>query len=79
MKNRTRKKQLQAQRAGMPFRLKLTADDLAWLDARPVGREFGSIARQHSVRAPGSMKGKIKIADDFDAPLPEVVQSTFDK
>ena len=79
MKNRTRKKHLQAQRAGMSFPWKLTADDLAWLDAPPVGREFGSIARQHSIREPGAMKGTIKIADDFDAPLPEVVQSAFDK
>lgn len=79
MKNRTRKKQLQAQRASMSFPLKLTAADLAWLDTPPVGRAVGSNARQHSIRAPGAMKGTIKIADDFDAPLPEVVQSAFDK
>jgi len=79
MKNRTRKKQLQAQRASMSLPLKLTADDLAWLDAPPVGREFGSIARQHSIREPGAMKGTIKIADDFDTPLPEVVKIAFDK
>ncbi len=42
MKNRTRKKQLQARRTGSPIRLKLTAEDRAWLDAAPVGREFGS-------------------------------------
>jgi len=79
MKNRTRKKQLQAQRASMSLPLKLTADDLAWLDAPPVGREFGSITRQHSIREPGAMKGTIKIADDFDTPLPEVVKIAFDK
>ena len=28
-------------------------------------------------RCPGSMKGKIKIADDFDAPLPEEILKYF--
>jgi len=30
-------------------------------------------------RRPGSLKGKIKIAKDFDAPLPEEVQSDFEQ
>lgn len=79
MKNRTRKKLLHAQRASTYFPLQLTADDLAWLDASPVEKELASIARRHSIREPGAMKGTIKIAEDFDAPLPEVVQSAFDK
>lgn len=30
------------------------------------------------VRKPGTMKGMISIAADFDAPLPEALQSAFD-
>jgi prevent-host-death family protein len=30
------------------------------------------------VRQPGSMKGKIRIADDFDAPLPAEVLAGFE-
>jgi prevent-host-death family protein len=30
------------------------------------------------VRTPGSMKGKIHIADDFDAPLPDEIQAAFE-
>lgn len=30
------------------------------------------------IRQPGSMKGKIKIAADFDAPLPDHVQAAFE-
>lgn len=33
---------------------------------------------QKPVRMPGSMKGKIKIASDFDAPLPDAIQSAFE-
>lgn len=29
-------------------------------------------------RKPGSLKGKIKIADDFDAPLPDEIQNAFE-
>lgn len=29
-------------------------------------------------RKPGAMKGKIRIADDFDAPLPDDVQAAFE-
>lgn len=29
-------------------------------------------------RKPGSLKGKIKIADDFDAPLPDDIQNAFE-
>ena len=29
------------------------------------------------VRKPGSLKGRIKIAADFDAPLPEDIQASF--
>ena len=33
--------------------------------------------RQAGRRKPGSAKGKIQIADDFDAPLPEAVLDAF--
>ncbi|GAB3456074.1 type II toxin-antitoxin system prevent-host-death family antitoxin [Massilia terrae] len=29
-------------------------------------------------RRPGTMKGEIRIADDFDAPLPEDIQAAFE-
>jgi len=29
-------------------------------------------------RKPGALKGKIQIADDFDAPLPDTVQRAFE-
>lgn len=31
-----------------------------------------------ATRTPGALKGKIRIADDFDAPLPADVQAGFD-
>jgi prevent-host-death family protein len=30
------------------------------------------------VRQPGALKGKLQIADDFDAPLPSDIQSAFE-
>lgn len=30
------------------------------------------------VRQPGALKGKLQIADDFDAPLPMDIQSAFE-
>ena len=30
-----------------------------------------------AVRQPGAMKGKISIAEDFDAPLPDDLQTAF--
>jgi prevent-host-death family protein len=30
------------------------------------------------IRKPGSMKGRIWIADDFDAPLPDDIQAAFE-
>jgi prevent-host-death family protein len=30
------------------------------------------------VRQPGVLRGRIKIADDFDAPLPEELQNAFE-
>ena len=33
---------------------------------------------QKPVRKPGAMKGKIKIAADFDSPLPDDVQAAFE-
>jgi prevent-host-death family protein len=44
----------------------------------PVARlvPLGARARQ---RIPGSARGKISVADDFDAPLPDAVLRTFDE
>jgi len=33
---------------------------------------------QKVVRKPGALKGKIRIADDFDAPLPDDLQAAFE-
>lgn len=33
---------------------------------------------QKPARRPGAMKGKIRMADDFDAPLPDDVQAAFE-
>ena len=41
---------------------------------KPVGR-LVPIERQTAQRIPGSAKGKLIIADDFDAPLPEDMPS----
>lgn len=30
------------------------------------------------LRKPGSMRGKIRMADDFDSPLPDDIQAAFD-
>ncbi|NRR30019.1 type II toxin-antitoxin system Phd/YefM family antitoxin [Oxalobacteraceae bacterium] len=44
---------------------------------KPVARLIPVFSGQ-LVRAPGSMKGEIYVADDFDAPLPEEIQAAFD-
>ncbi|MGN6388786.1 MAG: type II toxin-antitoxin system Phd/YefM family antitoxin [Burkholderiaceae bacterium] len=36
------------------------------------------IAPQPPLRKPGALKGRILIADDFDAPLPEDLQALFE-
>lgn len=36
------------------------------------------VPAQKATRKPGAMKGKIRIADDFDAPLPDDVQAAFE-
>jgi len=41
---------------------------------RPVAR---LVAISESPRRPGRLKGKIQMADDFDAPLPEAFAATF--
>ena len=40
---------------------------------------FTPIARKKKVRKPGSAKGKIFVADDFDLPLPPEVLETFER
>ncbi|MDA8334888.1 MAG: type II toxin-antitoxin system Phd/YefM family antitoxin [Peptococcaceae bacterium] len=44
---------------------------------RPVAR-LVPIVEEHVRRTPGSAKGKIVIADDFDSPLPETVLAAFE-
>jgi prevent-host-death family protein len=36
------------------------------------------VPTQKLLRKPGAMKGKIRIADDFDAPLPDDVLAAFE-
>jgi prevent-host-death family protein len=36
------------------------------------------IQGQKVIRKPGALKGKIHIADDFDAPLPDDLQKAFE-
>ncbi|MGH7814572.1 MAG: type II toxin-antitoxin system Phd/YefM family antitoxin [Candidatus Binataceae bacterium] len=43
---------------------------------RPVAR-MAPLATQRPDRKPGSAKGLIRIADDFDAPLPQKLQRAF--
>jgi prevent-host-death family protein len=44
---------------------------------RPVAR-LTSLAPTRGPRRPGFLKGKIWIADDFDAPLPEAILRDFE-
>jgi prevent-host-death family protein len=44
---------------------------------KPVAR-LTSINTQKLVRRPGALKGKITIADDFNAPLPDDLNSAFE-
>jgi prevent-host-death family protein len=37
-----------------------------------------SIHATKPVRKPGALKGKMRIADDFDAPLPDDIQAAFE-
>ncbi|MBW1698117.1 MAG: type II toxin-antitoxin system Phd/YefM family antitoxin [Deltaproteobacteria bacterium] len=37
-----------------------------------------SVAQQKGKRKPGGWEGKIRIADDFDAPLPAEIQAAFE-
>jgi prevent-host-death family protein len=36
------------------------------------------VPAEKQVRKPGALKGKIHVASDFDAPLPEDLQATFE-
>ena len=44
---------------------------------KPVARLM-PLAAPARLRRPGLLKGKIKIADDFDAPLPEEILRLFE-
>ena len=44
---------------------------------KPVAR-LVALAATPEPRRPGLLKGKIRIADDFDAPLPEEVLASFE-
>lgn len=44
---------------------------------KPVARLVG-IDVERAPRTPGLLKGKIWIADDFDAPLPEEILDSFE-
>lgn len=36
------------------------------------------VQAKKTIRKPGAMKGKIRIASDFDAPLPDDLQAAFE-
>lgn len=44
----------------------------------PVARLVPYVERKPAIRPPGSMKGELWIADDFDAPLPDDLQAAFE-
>jgi prevent-host-death family protein len=44
-------------------------------DGRPIARLVS--VHEHPVRAPGSARGEFTVPDDFDAPLPDEIQSGF--
>ena len=46
-------------------------------DGKPVAK-LVAIAAERPVRRPGAMEEKIKIADDFDAPLPDDIHQGFE-
>jgi len=45
---------------------------------RPVARLTGYVPAATTVREPGSMKGQIHMAEDFNAPLPEDLLAAFE-
>jgi prevent-host-death family protein len=45
---------------------------------RPVAR-LVPVAQQTAPRALGMDRGRVRIADDFDAPLPEALLGAFDR
>ena len=44
---------------------------------KPVAR-LVPVESPRPTRSPGFLRGRIRIADDFDAPLPDDVQSSFE-
>jgi prevent-host-death family protein len=44
---------------------------------RPVARLVPYLLKNEEIRKPGYLKGRIRIADDFDAPLPEEILDAF--
>jgi prevent-host-death family protein len=44
---------------------------------KPVAR-LAPLARRTKPRKPGALKGKIRIAEDFDAPLPDELLDLFE-
>ena len=44
---------------------------------KPMARLVG-VTSSHAPRRPGLLKGKIRITDDFDAPLPADVLAAFE-
>ncbi len=45
--------------------------------SRPVARLVPYLLKNEEIRKPGYLKGRIRIADDFDAPLPEEILDAF--
>lgn len=52
-------------------------DTIIARNGKPVAR-LTSLKNNKPILRPGSLKGKIWIADDFDAPLPEEILAAFE-
>jgi len=44
---------------------------------KPVARLVPYLLKDEEMRKPGYLKGRIRIADDFDAPLPKEILDAF--
>ena len=53
-------------------------EDIVIAKAGKPRARLTAIEAQPVSRTPGSLKGKIEIADDFDAPLPEEILAAFE-
>ncbi len=53
-------------------------DEIVIARAGKPAAKLVPIKDEKVIRQPGALKGKLQIADDFDAPLPSHIQSGFE-